>query len=246
MLTNEVALVTGGSRGIGEAISFALARNNAMVAVNYTSDVAAAKKTVETIIAMGKKAVACQADISKYDQVEEMIKKIEEELGQITILVNNAGVTRDGLMMKMKEEDWDKVLDINLKGAYNCIKHCMRKMVKNKKGNIINISSIVGIVGNPGQCNYSASKAGLIGLTKSLAKEVGNRGIRVNCIAPGFIATSMTEQLPADMIDKIKGQISLGSLGTVENIADVVLFLVSPSASYITGEVIKVDGGLNI
>jgi 3-oxoacyl-[acyl-carrier protein] reductase len=246
MLSNEVALVTGGSRGIGKEIAITLAKNNAKVAINYSNSELEALKVVDEIKLLGSKAIAVKADISQISQVEQMVEKVEKELGKPSILINNAGVTRDGLLMRMKEEDWDKVIDINLKGAYNCSKLCVKSMVKAKKGNIINVSSIVGIFGNAGQVNYAASKAGLIGFTKSLAKEVASRGIRVNCIAPGFIETEMTASLPEEMVHKLKSQISLGRLGTVQDVAQLVLFLVSPSASYITGEVIKIDGGLSL
>ncbi len=245
MLTGEIALVTGGSRGIGKAISIALAKANATVVVN-SIDEEEAISVANEIQSFGINAVAFKADISNPAEVESMVQHIQEKLGKITILINNAGITKDGLLMRMKEEDWDAVLNINLKGTYNCTKACIKDMIKQRKGNIVNISSVVGISGNAGQTNYAASKAGVIGFSKSLAKEVGNRGIRVNAVAPGFIDTVMTEKLTQDMVNKIKEQIPLGTLGAPEDVADLVLFLVSPSAKYITGEVIKVDGGLNL
>lgn len=245
MLSGEVALVTGGSRGIGKAIAIALAKANAAVVVN-SIDEQEALDVAKELNALGKKAIGIKADVANYAEVESLVKQVQNSFGNITILINNAGITKDGLLMRMKEEDWDKVLDINLKGTFNCTKACIKDMVKQKKGNIVNISSVVGISGNAGQTNYAASKAGVIGFTKSLAKEVGNRGIRVNAVAPGFIDTDMTSKLPKELITKIKEQIPLGSLGTPEDVADLVMFLVSPAAKYITGEVIKVDGGLNL
>ncbi len=246
MLKNEIALVTGGSRGIGKAIALKLAQEGAFVVVNYTSNDEEAKRVVAEIAADGNKAIAIKADISNFSEAENLVKEIEEKVGKVTILINNAGITRDGLLMRMKEDDWDKVINVNLKGAFNCTKACIKNMIKGKKGNIINVSSVVGLSGNAGQANYAASKAGLVGFTKSLAKEVGSRGIRVNCVAPGFIQTEMTSKLPDDMVSKIKENIALGELGSPEDVAQLVLFLVSPAASYITGEVIKIDGGLNL
>lgn len=245
MLTGEIALVTGGSRGIGKAISMALAKANATVIVN-SIDQEEAISVANEIKSLGVNAMGIKADISNAHEVENMLKLIQDNLGKITILINNAGITKDGLLMRMKEEDWDAVLNINLKGTYNCTKACIKDMIKQRKGNIVNISSVVGISGNAGQTNYSASKAGVIGFSKSLAKEVGNRGIRVNAVAPGFIDTVMTEKLSQEMVARIKEQIPLGTLGKPEDVADLVLFLVSPAAKYITGEVIKVDGGLNL
>ncbi|KUO52407.1 MAG: beta-ketoacyl-ACP reductase [Desulfitibacter sp. BRH_c19] len=245
MLTGEIALVTGGSRGIGKAISIALAKANATVVVN-SIDEEEAIGVANEIKSLGTNAMAIEADISNATEVENMLKLIQDNLGKVTILINNAGITKDGLLMRMKEADWDAVLNINLKGTFNCTKACIKDMIKQKKGNIVNISSVVGISGNAGQANYSASKAGVIGFSKSIAKEVGNRGIRVNAVAPGFIDTVMTEKLSQEVVTKIKDQIPLGTLGKAEDVADLVLFLVSPSAKYITGEVIKVDGGLNL
>ncbi|MBS3970775.1 MAG: 3-oxoacyl-[acyl-carrier-protein] reductase [Clostridia bacterium] len=245
MLSGEVALVTGGSRGIGKAIATALAKANAAVVVN-SIDEQEAIDVAQELNALGKEAVGIKADVSNTAEVEALVKQVQDRFGSITILINNAGITKDGLLMRMKEEDWDKVLDINLKGTYNCTRACIKDMVKQKKGSIVNISSVVGISGNAGQTNYAASKAGVIGFTKSLAKEVGNRGIRVNAVAPGFIDTDMTGKLPEELVARIKEQIPLGSLGAPEDVADLVMFLVSPAAKYITGEVIKVDGGLNL
>lgn len=245
MLSGEVALVTGGSRGIGKAIATVLAKANAAVVVN-SIDEQEAIDVAQELNALGKEAVGIKADVSNTAEVEALVKQVQDRFGSITILINNAGITKDGLLMRMKEEDWDKVLDINLKGTYNCTRACIKDMVKQKKGSIVNISSVVGISGNAGQTNYAASKAGVIGFTKSLAKEVGNRGIRVNAVAPGFIDTDMTGKLPEELVARIKEQIPLGSLGAPEDVADLVMFLVSPAAKYITGEVIKVDGGLNL
>lgn len=214
--------------------------------MNYANNAEEADKIVNEIKALGKEAIAIKADISNASEVEELIRKIENTFGKVTILINNAGITKDGLLMRMKNEDWDQVIDINLTGAFNCSRACVKNMLKQRKGTIINISSVVGVSGNPGQTNYAASKAGLIGFGKSLAKEVGGRGIRVNTVAPGFIETEMTEKLSQELVNKVKEGIPLGFFGKPEDVAELVLFLASPAAKYITGEVIKVDGGLNL
>lgn len=244
MLTNKIALVTGAGRGIGKGIALKLAEQGATVLVNYNGSKERAQAVVEEIIAKGGQSEAIQCDVSDFEACGALISGIIEKYGKIDILVNNAGITRDNLIMKMSEADYDAVLNTNLKGAFNTIRHSARYFLKQKSGKIINISSVSGVMGNPGQANYSASKAGLIGLTKSVAKELGSRGICVNAVAPGFIETEMTEVLGEKMLEKVKPMIPLGKLGTVEDIAQVVAFLAD--ADYITGQVICVDGGLGM
>lgn len=244
MLTNKVALVTGGSRGIGSGISAMLAEKGATVLVNYNGSKERAQSVVDEIVAKGGQAEAIQCDVSDYEACGAMIQSVIEKYGKIDILVNNAGITRDTLILKMSEQDYDAVLDTNLKGAFNTIRHTARCFVKQKSGKIINISSVSGVAGNAGQANYSASKAGLIGLTKSVAKELGSRGICVNAVAPGFIDTEMTEALGEKMLEKVKPMIPLGKIGTVEDVANVVTFLAGNGGDYITGQVICVDGGM--
>lgn len=243
-LEGKVALITGGSRGIGKSIALKLASLGANVIINYSSNETKANKVVDEIKELGSEGIAIKADVSNVEQAKNLIDEALSKFNKIDILVNNAGITKDNLIMRMTEEDWDLVLDINLKGSFNVTKSIIRKMIKQKHGSIINISSIVGLTGNAGQCNYSASKAGIIGLTKSLAKEVGKKNIRVNAIAPGFIETDMTDKLP----DKIKAEyikgIALNKLGQPEDVANAVAFLASDYAKYITGQVIVVDGGL--
>lgn len=245
-LNGKVALVTGASRGIGRACALKLAGAGAAVAINYTSSEKSALEVKNEIIANGGKALCFKANVSKLDEVENMYQKIEEQLGPVEILVNNAGVTSDTLLMRMKEEQWDKVMEINLKGVFNCSKVAIKKMLKLKKGRIINITSVVGITGNAGQTNYAASKAGIIGFSKSLAKEVANRNILVNCVAPGYIQTDMTEGLSEKVKENLLSSIPVGRLGSPEDVANVVQFLTSPSSDYITGQVITVDGGMTI
>jgi len=242
-LRGRVAIVTGGAQGIGKSIATQLASAGANVVI---ADVAEgiAKSTAEEISKKGTEAISVSVDVSSLSSVQEMVKKTLDKFGRIDILINNAGVTRDALVMRMKEEDWDFVLDINLKGAFNCIKAVSPIMMRQKYGKIVNIASIVGISGNAGQANYSASKGGLIALTKTCAKELASRQINVNAVAPGFIQTSMTERLPLEVKEKLSSQIPLGKLGKPEDVAGVVLFLVSEEASYLTGEVIRVDGGM--
>lgn len=243
-LEGKVALVTGGGRGIGRAIALALADAGADVAVVVSRDVTAAESVAEEIRAKGRRALALQTDVSSATATEELVSTVVSELGRVDILVNNAGITRDGLIMRMSEEDWDAVLDVNLKGTFNCTKAAIKRMIRQRSGRIVNVTSIMGITGNGGQANYAASKAGIIGLTKSTAKEVGSRGITCNAIAPGWIQTQMTEHLPAAVSEQVLKQVSLGRLGQPEDIAGVVLFLCSEASSYMTGQVLVVDGGL--
>ena len=243
-LENRIALVTGASRGIGRAIALALAKEGADVIVNYASSAEAAKEVVSEIKALGRKAIALKFDVASFDEVQNAVKEAEENFGPIDILVNNAGITRDTLLMRMKEEDWDKVLGVNLKGAFNCSKAVIQGMMKRRFGRIINISSVIAFSGNPGQTNYAAAKAGLIGLTKSLAREVATRGITVNAVAPGYIETDMTAKIPEKIKQAILAQIPMGRVGKAEEVAPAVVFLASEEASYITGAVIHVNGGL--
>jgi 3-oxoacyl-[acyl-carrier protein] reductase len=244
-LSGKICLVTGGSRGIGRGICLELARNGADVVVNYSSNEKAAVQVVDEIKRLGRKARMYKTDVSNFDQVSKMVKDVYNEFKRIDILVNNAGVAKDTLLLRMTEEDWNKVIDINLKGMFNTSKACVKYMVKQKEGKIINISSIVGIYGNAGQANYAAAKAGIIGFTKSLAKELGSRGITVNAVAPGFIKTDMTLSL-LNKDSEIRAQIPLKRVGTSEDVAYTVAFLASQKADYITGHVIAVDGGLTL
>ena len=243
MLKGKTALVTGGGQGIGRSIALKLAGQGANVAIcDVVEETAAA--TAKDIEALGVKATYMTADVRVLDQCVEMVDKVVADLGSLDILVNNAGVTRDGLLMRMKEEDFDFVLAVNLKGVFNCCKAAVRTMMKQRSGSIVNISSVVGLMGNAGQANYSASKAGVIGLTKTLAKEFGSRGVKVNAVAPGFIQTAMTDKLSDDNRQMLEQMIPFQKLGTPEHVADAVLFLASPLSEYITGEVIRVDGGM--
>jgi 3-oxoacyl-[acyl-carrier protein] reductase len=243
-LQDKIAIVTGGGRGIGSAIALALAAEGAKVAVNYSRSAEAAEQVVAQITAAGGEAFAIQADVSNAAQVEAMIAATKERFGRVDILINNAGVTRDTLLLRMKEEDWDAVLNTNLKGAFLCAKAVAPLLLKQKGGVIVNVGSVVGRVGAPGQANYSASKAGLIGLTKALAKELGSRNVRVNAVAPGFIETEMTEVLKPEYRETILKQIPLGRFGKAEDVARVVVFLCSEDAAYIQGDVLTIDGGL--
>lgn len=242
-LKDKVALVTGGGRGIGKAIVHALAKEGADI-VACDIDLENLKEVASEVEKLGRKILIQKVDVSKISEVNELVKKALDKFGKIDILVNNAGITRDNLILRMSEEEWDRVLDINLKGAFNCLKAVARPMVKQRSGRIISIASVVGMMGNPGQANYAASKAGIIGLTKSAAKELASRGINVNAIAPGFIKTAMTEALSDEMKERLTSQIPLKRLGEVIDVANLVVFLASDDASYITGEVIKVDGGI--
>lgn len=245
-LSSEVCLVTGGSKGIGRSICIEFAKNGADIALNYSSDEKAAVQTAEEIRKLGAKVETFKTDVSDFQQVEKMVKDIYDKFGRIDILVNNAGITKDALLLRMTEKEWDKVIDVNLKGVFNTSKACVRYMLKQKQGGrIINISSIVGIYGNAGQTNYAAAKAGIIGFTKSLAKELGSRDITVNAIAPGFIRTDMTLSLLQKDSD-ISKNIPLKRLGNPEDVAKTAAFLASEDASYITGQVIAVDGGLTL
>ena len=244
MLKDKVAIVTGASRGIGRAIALSLASSGANVVVNYAGSEAAAHEVANEIEKMGRKAVLFQADVSDGEKVSQMVKKTLEEFGRVDILVNNAGITRDNLLMRMKDSEWDQVINTNLKGVYNCIKAVTRPMMKQRAGRIINISSVVGSLGNPGQANYVAAKAGVIGLTKSVAREMASRGITVNAVAPGFIETDMTAKLGEDIQTSLMAQIPLQRLGQPDDIANMVRFLCSDEASYITGQTIHVDGGM--
>lgn len=241
-LRDQVAIVTGASRGIGRAIALALASEGANVVVNYASSSTAADAVVSEIATMGGSAIALQADVSQVAQVDEMISAVTDKWGRVDVLVNNAGITRDTLLLRMKPEDWQAVIDLNLTGVFLCTRAVSKMMLKQKSGRIINIASVAGQMGNPGQGNYSAAKAGVIGFTKTIAKEVASRGITVNAVAPGFISTDMTKDLKADEILKF---IPLGRYGEPEEVAGLVRFLAAdPAAAYITGQTMNVDGGM--
>lgn len=246
LLNDSVALVTGAGRGIGRAIALELARSGVKVVVNYAGRADKAEETVQLIQEAGGEGIAVQADVSLSEDVDRLIQTTLNTYGKIDILVNNAGITRDTLLLRMKEADWDAVLDTNLKGVFLCTKAVSKGMMKQRSGCIINISSVVGISGNAGQANYAAAKAGILGFTKSIAKELASRGIRVNAVAPGYISTDMTESLPEDVRKQILEGIPLSRMGNPEDIAKAVAFLVSPSASYITGQTLSVDGGMAI
>ena len=244
LLAEKTALVTGASRGIGRATALELAKAGAKVAVNFAGNRAAAEEVVSLIEAAGGQAMLAQADVGNAVDVETMLKAVVERFGKIDILVNNAGITRDNLIMRMKEEDWDAVIHTNLKGIFNCTKAVSKLMMKQRYGRIINMASVVGVMGNAGQANYAAAKAGVIGFTKSMAKELASRNITVNAVAPGYISTDMTAALPEQAKAELQAQIPLQRLGTPEDVAAAVLFLVSPGADYITGQTLHVDGGM--
>lgn len=246
MLAGKVALVTGGGRGIGSAVARALAAEGAFVIINYNGSRDKAEAVAEEIRKAGGDAVTYGCDVSDFGACQTMVQELTERYQHIDILVNNAGITRDGLLMKMSEEDFDRVLDINLKGCFHTIRHLSRIFLKQRSGRIINISSVSGIMGNAGQANYSASKAGVIGLTKSVARELASRGITCNAVAPGFIATDMTQAMPEAARDRVKEQIPMGRVGQPEEIAELVVFLASDKAAYLTGQVIAVDGGMSM
>lgn len=244
MLKGKVALVTGASRGIGREIALLLAKNGAKVIVNYNGSEASAQAVVDEISGFGGSAEKYQCNVADFAESKTMIDTIIKENGRLDILINNAGITRDGLMMRMSEADFDAVIDINLKGTFNCIKHVSRQMLKQRGGRIINLSSVVGRSGNAGQINYAASKAGIIGMTMSAAKELASRGVTVNAIAPGFIQTEMTAVLSDDVKKSITDTIPMGVLGETKDVAELALFLASDAAKYITGQTISVDGGM--
>ncbi len=244
LLSGQVALVTGASRGIGRAIALTLAKAGAKVVVNYQGNEKAAGEVLDMIRSGGGEASLCRADVAQSADVESMFKEIVEVHGGVDILVNNAGITRDKLIMRMKDEEWEQVLNINLTGVFNCIRGASRLMMKQRRGKIVNVSSVIGLTGNIGQINYAAAKAGVIGITKSAAKELAARGITVNAVAPGFIETEMTAALDEKTQESYISGIPLGRLGNPKDVANLVLFLASPYADYITGQVIRVDGGL--
>ena len=243
-LAGKCAVVTGGGRGIGRAVCLALAAQGADVVVNYAGSAEAAGETAKACRALGVRAIAVQADVADEAQAAALVETAVREMGGVDILVNNAGITRDGLLLRMSEDDFTRVLDTNLKGAFHCMKAACRGMMRRRAGRIVNISSVVGVRGNAGQANYAASKAGLIGLSKRAAKELASRGITVNCIAPGFIDTAMTAALPEAVKEKLLAEIPMGRFGAAEDVAAAAAFLASDAAAYITGQVLCVDGGM--
>ena len=242
-LKDKVALITGGARGIGQAIAMTFAREGADIVVADVN-LEIAQKTASEIESLGRKAMALEMDVTNYDLVESGINKILDKMGKVDILVNNAGITKDNLLLRMSSADWDAVINVNLKGTFNCIKAVSQIMIKQRSGRIINIASIIGLMGNPGQANYAASKAGIIALTKTVAKELASRNINANAVAPGFIQTEMTAKLSEEIKKKMLEAIPLGKLGTPEDVANVCLFLASQESSYITGQTITIDGGM--
>lgn len=242
-LSGKVALVTGGAQGIGRAIALLLAKHGADVAISDIN-LEKAQETMHEIQDMGRRSLALKVNVADFKEVEQMVETIVEQFGRIDILVNNAGITRDRLILRMTEEDWDAVLDVNLKGTFNCTKAAIRYMSKQKSGKIVSIASVSGEMGNPGQANYGASKAGVIGFTKTIAREFAARGINVNAIAPGFIQTAMTDAIPEKAKEELKRMIPMERLGQPEDVAEAVLFLVSERSSYITGQVLNVNGGI--
>ncbi len=246
MLTDKIAVVPGASRGIGREIAKTLASKGAVVIVNYNGSTAKAEEVVKEIEEAGGRAEAMQCNVSDFESAGEMLSAVVKKYGRVDILVNNAGITRDGLLMKMTEADFDAVMDTNLKGAFNCMQHVSRQMLKQRSGRIINMASVVGLMGNAGQANYGASKAGLIGMTKCVARELASRGITCNAVAPGFIVTEMTDVLSDAVKEAMVAQIPLKKFGTTQDVAKTVAFLASDDASYITGQVISVDGGMHM
>lgn len=244
MLKGKVALVTGAGRGIGREIALTLGKNGAAVIVNYNGSKEKAEETVAAITAQGGTAEAIQCNVASFEESNQMVQDILAKYGRVDILVNNAGITKDNLIMRMTEADYDTVMDTNLKGAFHMIRHLSRTFLKQRSGRIINISSVSGVMGNAGQSNYAASKAGLIGLTKSVARELASRGICVNAVAPGFIETEMTEVLSDEVKENVKNVVPLGRMGTTQDVAELVLFLAGDKAGYITGQVLHVDGGM--
>ncbi|MBP0724878.1 3-oxoacyl-[acyl-carrier-protein] reductase [Bacillus sp. RG28] len=244
MLTGKVALITGGSRGIGKAIALTLAKNGADVIVNFSGNEQAANEVVNEIQSLGRQAISIKANVANSDEVTSMMKQAVDTFGKVDILVNNAGITRDGLLLRMKDADWDDVINTNLKGVFLCTKAVAKHMTRQRSGRIINITSVVGQIGNPGQINYVAAKAGVIGVTKTAARELASRQITVNAIAPGFIETDMTNELSETVKSQMLSNIPLQSFGQPEDIANAVLFLAADASRYITGQTINVDGGL--
>ncbi len=246
-LSGQAALVTGGSRGIGAVIAQRLARDGAKVAVNYQTSAEAAQQVVQQIVAGGGEAVAIAGDVSQEGDADALIKQVVAQWGRIDILVNNAGITRDRLLLRMTPADWDQVLEVNLRGAFLCTKYVMPHLIRRRQGRVVNISSVVGLGGNPGQANYAASKAGLIGFTKSVAREVASRNITVNALAPGFIDTGgMVDQMTEEARNTVLGRIPMERFGVADDVAEAVSFLCGPGAGYITGQVITIDGGLAV
>lgn len=245
-MTKKIALITGGSRGIGKEIALALAKEGNNIAISYGSNSESAMEVVKEIKSFGVEAIAIKADVSVSEDVKNLIKGVEDGLGSIDILVNNAGITKDNFLIRMTEEDWDNVMSVNLKGVFLCTKAVSRSMMKRRYGKIINITSVVGITGNAGQGNYSASKAGVIGFTKSMAKELASRGIRVNAVAPGLIQTDITNVLKDEVKAEMLKMIPLNTMGSPADIANLVVFLASEKSDYITGQIIKIDGGMAI
>lgn len=244
LLTGKTAIVTGGSRGIGRAVSLLLAREGANVAIVYAGNTAAAEETKQQAESLGAAAAVFQCDVADEQAVADMVKAVKTQFGSVDILVNNAGITRDGLLMRMKEADWQAVLDTNLTGVYHCTKAVSKLMMKQRQGAVINLSSVVGETGNAGQANYAAAKAGIIGFTKAVAKELASRNIRVNAVAPGYVETDMTAGLPDSAKEDMLRSIPLGRPATADDVAQAVLFLASDQAKYITGQVLNVDGGM--
>ncbi|WP_197490738.1 3-oxoacyl-[acyl-carrier-protein] reductase [Brevibacillus sp. SKDU10] len=244
MLEGKVALITGASRGIGRAIALKYAEAGANIIVNYSGNEAKAQETVTEIEKLGREAIMIRANVGNTEEAENMVKEALERFGKIDILVNNAGITRDNLLMRMKESEWDEVINVNLKGVFNMTKALTRPMMKQRSGSIINITSVVGVLGNAGQANYVAAKAGVIGLTKTTARELASRNIKVNAIAPGFVDTDMTDVLPEDVKSGILAQIPFNRLGSADEISSVALFLASDASSYMTGQTLHVDGGM--